>query len=607
MRLVASPPARTAGVLLSFVIALTSSPASAGATPEATATPRLLAAESTAPARVARTVNGVPDTGQFLPDTTVLARVDERSFPVSEFVWNFFNADAGNRPKPDSLGRVALLENMVNKEVLGRTARKVGYDIGFEGRVQMRDFSQRTISNVLFRRAVVDSVVVTDTDVMRVYNQFKVAVRVHRILFTDRATAERVRRDLIAGRITWKAAVKRYSVATSDHEDGDIGWVRRGSLTMSVAEQVYAVKPGEISQVVVDESGPQIVKIVDTRPDTPPSYDMAQNLIRKQLFAAGVDSRARVIQDLLAEHAGFKPDTANVAWACKFFPAPKKVESTASGPQLTVDASVPVFDYADTSRILARWKDGSISLGRFLIEYGEIPPLSRPSVNTPDELATQVGNIALEPYKEKLAIARGYDKDPSYVAQVEMEHEKLLVERMYSDSVGSQVRSTAEDRRREFQQHPERYVQLESRRFATILRLSQGSADSLAARLRAGASAESVIAADARAGFQSGAIHDLREDEHGPFKKLVYDELRPGMATTLATEQPGKFAVIQLLQVTPKRQLSATEAEEQVYANVEADKAEVLLKDWLVRLRRRHNITMHPELVMRVRLVDPTR
>jgi hypothetical protein len=332
-----------------------------------------------------------------------------------------------------------------------------------------------------------------------------------------------------------------------------------------------------------------------------------QSLIRKQLFAMGVDKRATAIQDMLAEHAKFKPDTANIRWASKFFPNPKKVESTGSGPQISVDASVPVFDPADTSRILARWKNGSISLGRFLTEYGEIPPLSRPSANTPENLTIQVANIALEPYKEQLAIARGYDKDPGYLYQMEMEREKLLVERMYGDSVTAHVRSSAEDRRREFDQHPDRYVTLENRHFATFLRLSQASADSLAALLRAGASAESVIAADARAGFQSGTVHDLREDEHGVFKKLIYEEMKPGMVNTLPAEKPGSFAVIQLISVTPKRQLTYTEAEEQVYSNVESDKAEVLLKEWLARLRKQHKIVTHPELVMSVRLVDPTR
>jgi hypothetical protein len=604
MRLFVFPRAGAAAAFLALLSALP--PASTMAAPHAAglATPVLLA--TGAPTRARRNVNGIPDTGQFLPDTAVVLRVDEKAFTALDFAWNYYNSYPADRPKPDSLGRVEFLNTLTNKEVLGRTAKKVGYDIGFEGRVQLRDYSQRMASNVLFRRAVIDSVVVTDEDVHRVYNQFKTAVRVHRILFVDRATADRVRRDLIAGRISWSAAVKKYSQAIGDHEDGDIGWVRRPGLTFNVAEQVYATKLGEISQVVVDESGQQVVKIVETRADNPPAFDALEGLIRKQLFAAAVDKRANAIQDLLAQHAKFKPDSANIAWACKFFPDPKKMENKGGRATLTVDETIPEFASEDTSRVLARWKDGSLSLNRFLIEYGEISPISRPLVNTPESMTAQAANIALEPYKEQLAIARGYDKDPSYVYQVETQREKLLVERMYSDSVTSRVRSTPEERKAEFEKHRDRYAQLEARRYATILRFSQASGDSLAGLLRAGASAESVIAADARAGFQSGAVHDLREDDHGPFKKLVYEELKPGAAEVITTDQPGKFAVVQLLTVTPRRELSYKEAEEQVYANAEADEAEAVLHEWLARLKKQHKIAAHPELVMKIRLVDPT-
>src|SRR5438067_9611114 len=50
-------------------------------------------------------VDGVPDTGQFLPDTAVLGRVNDRVFHVRDFRDGWFGSLAEYRPRPDSSGR----------------------------------------------------------------------------------------------------------------------------------------------------------------------------------------------------------------------------------------------------------------------------------------------------------------------------------------------------------------------------------------------------------------------------------------------------------------------------------------------------------------------
>ena len=107
MRSNAIPRARAAALALALTAVLT--PAFAHAWPLRAASlpaPSLLAT-GTAPVE-RRSINGVPDTGQFLPDSATLARVDEKSFSVQEFIWNYFNSFPTDRPKPDSLGRVSF-------------------------------------------------------------------------------------------------------------------------------------------------------------------------------------------------------------------------------------------------------------------------------------------------------------------------------------------------------------------------------------------------------------------------------------------------------------------------------------------------------------------
>ena len=551
--------------------------------------------------------HGVPDTGQFLPDSVVLVRVDAKTYTVRDFINEYFAAFSGDRPGRDSLGRVKFMNSLIDKEVLGKAARKVGYNIGYEGRAEMRDYTQRVLANALFGHLVIDSSQVSEEEIERTYEQYKLALHLNRILFLDRATAERARLDLIAGRITWRAAVKKHSKATGDHgEDGDIGWVKRGSLSVVLADQVYAIQPGQISQVIEDETGPQLLKLVETRPAAPPALDSVRRQIRNQLMGYRVSLGATRVQAAVVAYMGLKRDTANVAWACRFFPKPVDVERHETGSTtLNVNETLPEFSNSDTSRVLARWKGGSLSLGRFFIEYQEISPISRPNVSTPEGMTQMAENIASEPYKAKMAVDRGFDKDPMVVYQLDSHYDRLIVTRMYSDSVEARVQVTAAERRAEYDAHPERYRVAETRRFATILRNSQGSADSLVAALRAGASAAAVIAADSAGGFKSGMIRTMTADEHGMFKKIVFEELKVGQVTTMAANQQGGVAVIQLLSVTPERMPAFAEVQVAADDNLRAEKSERLMKDWLARLRKGHRIESHPELVMRVRMIDP--
>ena len=468
-------------------------------------------------------INGVPDTGQFLPDTVTLARVNDRRITVRDYVQNYFNSYAEDRPGQDSLGRVTFLQTMINKEVLGRTALSAGYAPTYEDRIKMREHTERVLANTLFMRAILDSADVTEADIQRVYDQYKYEQHFRHILFADPATAERVRRDLISGRIGWKDAVKKYSQAKHDKgTDGDMGWIPRGALIYPIAEQVYHLKPNEISSVFEDQEGAQLVQAVERKTVTPRLMSSLRSTIVGQLRNARAAELSDRLLAIIGGQIGFAIDSANVDWAYRQFPSPIESRPENGGVNLVIDASVPEFSPTDTSRVLGRWKGGQLTVGGFMQAFSDIPPIVRPACNTFDGLAGQVANVVLEPYRAKIALERGYDKDPQAMAQIEMKREQILVEHMYEDSVASRVSITPAERRRYYERNKASFVTFASRRFATILRNSQAGVDSLIAALKSGRRAEDVIAADSAAGFVSGTIHELNETEHGVFKELVF-------------------------------------------------------------------------------------
>jgi peptidyl-prolyl cis-trans isomerase C len=568
----------------------------------------LAASHSAGSPVVRRIIDGVPDTGQFLPDSVVLARVNEREYTVKEFVYSFYGSYAEDRPQPDSAGRVEFLNTLINKDVLGRTARAAGYKLGFEDRSVMRETRERALSNILYSRAVVDSAVVTEADIQRVYEQYKYSQHLRHIQFADQATAERIRLDLQRGKITWKDAHKKYSQALHDPgPEGDLGWVGRQTMLFALAEQVFSLNPGELSQVFEDGDGFQIVQCIERKPVPVPSLESRRNTIADQIrkYKAGLISDRLIAA--LAARAHLVLDTTNVAWAATFFPDPQKMTRDENGSTtLNIDATIPDFATADTSRVLARWEGGRMSLGDFTHAYTDISPIVRPPVNTADALGRQVSNFVLEPYKAKLAEERGYDRDTVVVVQINAKEEQILVEKMYEDSVASKVHVTKTERQQYYAKHMASYMTYPSVRFAAIPRANQKAADSLIARLKSGVKAEDVIREDSLAGRPTGAIQTMRENEHGPLHKIVFEELRPGQIGTFGPDKSGAMGVVQLLEYNPGRQLSFAESEGMIDESLQNVKAEAILNKMLKRLRARYHITSRPDLVTRVLLVDPT-
>jgi len=263
--------------------------------PRTLAAPAESAAAPSAAKRPVRWIDGQLDTGQFLPDTVLLARVGDRTVRVGDYVVAYFRSYAEFRPRPDSAGRVEFLNSVIDKEVMGLVALEINRPFGFEDRAKMREHRQRVLSDLLFQRSVRDSATVGEGETRQIYEQFRHAVHLRNIRFADRATAERVRRDLVSGRIGWKDAVRTYSVAPDSERarDGDLGWHRRPGFDPVLAPQVFTLKPGETSPVVQDARGYQVIQALERRPDKPPAYEAFRSVLRNEVRSGKIAQRAR--------------------------------------------------------------------------------------------------------------------------------------------------------------------------------------------------------------------------------------------------------------------------------------------------------------------------
>ncbi|HTR97842.1 MAG TPA: peptidyl-prolyl cis-trans isomerase [Candidatus Acidoferrales bacterium] len=551
-------------------------------------------------------IDGIPDTGQFLPDTTWLARVNDRVTRISDFVADYFSGNPEFRPGPDSLGRVEFLNNLIDHDVMGLVALSAGRPFDFEDRAQLREDEATILSNAVFERYVSDSVKVTEADVDEVGRQLGFRARFRHILFADPVLAEQVRREIVGGRIDWNTAVKRYTIAKDDvGSDGDLGWLDRSKLSNDLAFTLYSLHPGQTSQVIEDLRGFHLVQMTDRKDVEAPDIRPMRNIIRKQLIAARSGARAEVIQKMLRERVGLAYDTTNVKYVSSKFGDAVAFKQDAFGPILDISGTVPEFSPEDTAKTLATWKGGRLSIGQFLHAYSDITPVARPNLNFPAAVMSQIDATALLPYQVDLARERGLDKDPRTIAQIAGKREELLVNHMYQDSVESHVYVTAQQRRDYYEQNKRQFFTYQAVDFAAIVRHNQKGADSVMAALKSGARAPDILAADSLKGEVTGSIKHMREDEHGPYAKILFEELRPGEATVTGPDRVGDYLCLQLLKYDPGHQLTFEESQNMIDESLQNIQADARLKALLVGWRKRFAIASRPELVMRIKLLQP--
>jgi hypothetical protein len=547
---------------------------------------------------------GVRDTGQFLQDTVEIGRIDDRIFRVREFRDRWKAAYPLDRPKSDSAGRAEFLNSMVNKEVLAALARRLNVPLTFEDRQSLREVTQRARSNAAFQRLVADSVQVTPEEVSHLYEQGRFEFHLQGIEADDRRTAEQARAEILAGRMAWAAAVKKYSTGRGDKgADGDLGWVARLALPPAIAQEIFDLADGQLSGVFQSEDGWRFVRVLERRPALQPAFHALSHLLEQEVRGLKLARRAEQVREGVRRSIGFAFDSANIDWAVARFAEanpPMQVEPGVVPIDLGRDA--PDFPPADTARVLARWNGGSYSLGDFVVDFTNLPFGLRPKVEDPRTFRETLDGYVLEPFMARLAEERGIGEDPIVIHEVRKKEEQIRVEHLFADSVQARTRVTPEERKEYYDAHPQDYFTWQTVGYAAIVRHSKAGADSLVLRLKRGESAAAVLRADSLAGFVSGSLKTTREDDRESVWKQLAEEMRPGDVEVTGPDERGDYLVLQKLTHDHGHRLGLGEVVQLVDDDLQNIAAERLLKQFIGRHRARHEVVLHPELLMRIDL-----
>lgn len=562
-------------------------------------------APAAAPRKSLEYVDGVLDSGQFLPNSAILARVADRKITVLAFREYYFRSRPEIRPKGDSLGRAEFLTNMIRKEVLGLTALAANYPLNFEDRATLREFRATTLSNRLFERDVLSVPDLPEDSLRTIYELHKSELKLRVIHFTDRAEAEAVRRTLAGRRAAWKELSDRHNPPAFRANGGELNWARFENVPTDVALELWRLKKGDLSRVLPFPAGYQVFEVLDRRPRPFPDFSIIRPSIENLMRNHATSIRRQAMMAEAKRGLDFRYDSTNAVWASKQFSTAVTVGQEGGAQSINIDDYVPEFTIADTARTILTWKGGRISLGDLSRAYSELAAVMRPVINTPELLMDYADAIALAPRMVELAIERGLEKDPLFVANYERKVEEIVVTKMVEDSCFSRVMVTPKERRDFYQQNRTGFITFPAIRYAVVVRSTKEAADSVLARLRAGEKVADILLADSLAGNSASGIKSATTNDREPILRTLFEEMRPGQARVFGPDREKKWACMELLEFDPGRQLPYSEVEALVDESVRNLKSEAALNAFVARHMKRYPIEARYDQLMLVKLTTP--
>jgi peptidyl-prolyl cis-trans isomerase C len=105
------------------------------------------------------------------------------------------------------------------------------------------------------------------------------------------------------------ALAKEFSEGPSSPKGGDLGYFRKGQMMKPFEEAAFALKPGEVSDMVETSFGYHLIKLIDKKPESTIAYEdikdkiqeyLKQKKVREQvdLYVADLRGKAKVEQFL---------------------------------------------------------------------------------------------------------------------------------------------------------------------------------------------------------------------------------------------------------------------------------------------------------------------
>ncbi|MDA8388753.1 MAG: peptidylprolyl isomerase [Nitrospiraceae bacterium] len=225
--------------------------------------------------------------------TQVLARVDGTEITVSAFERQVRDLPRAARKLVEGAGGTALLNSMIDRELLYQEAKKKGLDEDPDIKGRIEDTEKDVLANALIERETAGKTRVGDGEARLYYNshpsEFRDVreVRISRIVVPDEKNAARLLAGLRKGADFGRLAAMYSADRRSAARGGDMGYFAYGQLPARIRDAVFGSKKkaggrNAVFRVFRTGAGYGIYRITDRRTVNYP-FDKIKGALERRL------------------------------------------------------------------------------------------------------------------------------------------------------------------------------------------------------------------------------------------------------------------------------------------------------------------------------------
>jgi peptidyl-prolyl cis-trans isomerase C len=224
---------------------------------------------------------------QAAEEKTPRTLVEVNGEPVLDTQFLVYRSQRGEGQELDNKAQVGLLNELVNTVMIAQAGKKQGLEEHPEIKAAIDVARYRILAEAAVEQHLRDNPV-TDAELQAAYDERYggdklVEYKARHILLKTEDEAKTVIAELDEG-ADFATLAKEKSTGPSGPNGGDLGWFEKNQMVAPFAEAVAAMDKGSYSKTPVQtQFGWHVIKLEDTRDQTPPKLDMVRQHFIEQL------------------------------------------------------------------------------------------------------------------------------------------------------------------------------------------------------------------------------------------------------------------------------------------------------------------------------------
>ena len=240
----------------------------------------------------------------FAQDPNVVARIGNRIITVADFnkILTYYDAEQRAMIEKNPQAKPTILWQTVQGLVIAGLAREKGFDKRPEIKGQLEMITNNFLAFQYLQKEVISKIKVTEKDAKAYYDKnpdlFKSPEQVkarHILIQVPKEASEEEKKKLkekadeVLKKVKAGEDFAKLAADTSDDpgtksKGGELGFFSKGSMVPAFEQAAFALKPGEVSELVETEFGFHVIKVDEKKEAVSEPFETIKEKVTKQVL-----------------------------------------------------------------------------------------------------------------------------------------------------------------------------------------------------------------------------------------------------------------------------------------------------------------------------------